>query len=66
LLLIDQFDIIVRDGALDMGEIISDMLAVKNSIEVINRVMSLLLELGSNCYRLLRDINRLNDNGKEL
>jgi hypothetical protein len=41
------------DGALVLGDVISDMLAVKNTIEVFNRVMSLLLELQSNCYRLL-------------
>jgi hypothetical protein len=53
LLLIDQFDNIFMGGALVLGEIISDMLDVKTKIEVINRVMSLLLELESNCYRLL-------------
>jgi hypothetical protein len=41
------------DGALVLGEIISDRLDVKNKIEVINRVMSLLLELESNCYGFL-------------
>jgi hypothetical protein len=53
LLLIGKFDNIFMDGALVSGEIISDMLDVKNTIEVINRVMSLLLELESNYYRLL-------------
>jgi len=41
------------DCALVFGEIISDMLDVKNTIEVINRVMSLFLELEGNWYRLL-------------
>jgi hypothetical protein len=53
LLLIDQFYNIFMDGALVLWEIISGMLDVKNKIEVIKRVMSLLLELHSDCYRLL-------------
>jgi len=44
LLLIDQFDNTFMDCALVLGEIISDMLDVKNKIEVIVRVMSLLLK----------------------
>ena len=39
--------------ALVFGVVISDMLDVKSTIEVISRVMSLLLELECNCYRLL-------------